>query len=181
MKTLIALAFLASACVGSIESGGGSTGPDAGTTGGGGGGGGGSGSGSGSGSGTGSGSGSGNNCINQVTGAAVSSGHHNPGQDCQGACHNHGFTLSGTLYDTTKTTPLAGATIVAVDANGATINLVSGTNGNFYTANNVAYPVKITASMCPNVSAMSSTVSLAGCNGTACHSAGSTQGPIHLP
>ena len=180
MRAIIAAIVMSACTVGTIDgTGGGTSGPDAGTTGNGSGSGGGSGSGSGVGSG--SGSGSGNGCINQVTGALVTSGHHNPGQDCQGACHNHGFTLSGTIYDQTKTTPIAGATIVAIDANGATVNLVSGMNGNFYTTNTVAYPVKIEASMCPNVAAMSSTVSAAGCNATACHAAGAAQGPIHLP
>jgi hypothetical protein len=114
-----------------------------------------------------------------VTGALVTSGHHNPGLDCQGSCHDHGFTLAGTLYDGTKTNAIAGATILAVDANGKTLQLVSGTNGNFYTSTAVAYPVKVSASMCPNLSAMASTVATAGCNGTACH--GGAQGKIHLP
>ncbi|HUJ61980.1 MAG TPA: hypothetical protein VLX92_25920, partial [Kofleriaceae bacterium] len=31
---------------------------------------------------------------------SYSSGHHNPGQDCNGSCHDHGFTLAGTLFTT---------------------------------------------------------------------------------
>src|SRR5678815_3370789 len=39
-------------------------------------------------------------------------GHHNPGKSCFQACHNHGWTLAGTLYtNATGNTAFSGATI----------------------------------------------------------------------
>src|SRR5512139_1832002 len=84
-----------SACVGDVQGGGG-----------------GSGSGSGSGSGAdasidapklmwidaASGSGSGLPCKQPTT--PLTNGHHNTGKSCFENCHNHGFTLAGTLYTT---------------------------------------------------------------------------------
>jgi len=120
-------------------------------------------------------------CRNAV--ANVGTGNHNAGQDCMGGCHNHGFTLSGTLFAApTGTTPMVGASVTVVDANGATFDMVSQLNGNFYTRNVIAFPVKLTASSCPNVQPMSATVGAGsgGCNNTGCHATGA-QGPIHLP
>ena len=176
--TIVAIA-LSGCMVGSIDQPTGS-GPDAGTASGGGGGGG-SGSGSGVGSGSGSGSGSGGfACRNQIT--AVGDGHHNAGLDCQGSCHNHGFTLSGTIYGANKTTAQSGASITVVDANGNSFDMVSQANGNFYTSNTIAFPVTITASMCPSVATMSATITRAsGCNSSSCHAPGGTQGAVHLP
>jgi hypothetical protein len=132
--------------------------------------------------GSGSGSGSGNGCINQVTGA-LPDGHHNPGQDCMNACHNHGFTLSGTVYASLNSnTAVVGATVVVKDANNQTIKMVSATNGNFYTSQAIAFPLTVMATECPNVSAMSGQVAQGqgGCNKVGCHTAGA-QGHIHLP
>jgi hypothetical protein len=100
-----------------------------------------------------------------------------------GGCHNHGFTLSGTLFAApTGTTPLVGASITVVDANGAMFDMVSQRNGNFYTSNPVAFPVTLTASRCPDVQQMSAMVATGngGCNKTGCHATGA-QGQIHLP
>src|SRR5205807_3107939 len=36
-------------------------------------------------------------CRNPVPPAQLGDGHHNATQDCMNGCHNHGFTLSGTL------------------------------------------------------------------------------------
>ena len=94
-------------------------------------------------------------------------------------CHNHGFTLAGTLYAADKSTPVVGASITVVDANNATFDMVTMTNGNFYTSSAVKFPLTITASSCPSVSPMISTVSASGCNNTSCH--GGAQGRIHLP
>src|ERR1041384_6486133 len=89
-------------------------------------------------------------CRNKVT--PVGDGHHNPGQDCQGGCHNHGFRLSGTLYTTANgAAPVAGATITIKDAQGFTYEAVSQQNGNFYTSSAMTFPVTVTASMCPDV------------------------------
>ncbi len=169
------------ACTGDITGGGGTPpnnpgGPDAST-------------------GSGSGSGSGSNqmdagvtldapafaCRNKVT--TYGSGHHNAGQNCMSSCHDHGFSLAGTLYSAVNgTTPQAGATITAIDANGATIDLVAQQNGNFYTTQAVAFPVSVTASECPTIAPMTSKVTSAdgGCNKSGCHVAGAV-GVIHLP
>ena len=119
------------------------------------------------------------NCKNKVT--SVGSGHHNPGQDCQQGCHNHGFTLSGTLFaSSTSTTPVSGASITVKDANGVTFDMVTQADGNFYTANAVTFPVTVVASMCPSTHAMAGSITAGngGCNKSGCHGA---QGRIFLP
>ena len=114
-------------------------------------------------------------CRNKIT--AVGDGHHNPGQDCMGACHNHGFTLAGTIYSGGAT--LSGASITIKDATNNTFDMVSQANGNFYTINALVYPITIVASLCPNVATMSAPMTVkAGCN--SCHGGGA-QPRIHLP
>ena len=95
-------------------------------------------------------------------------------------CHNHGFTLSGTIYN--GTTALSGASITVKDAANNTFDMVSQANGNFYTSNAITFPVTVTASLCPDVRPMTAQVMAGngGCNKTGCHQAGA-QGPIHLP
>ena len=90
----------------------------------------------------GSGSGSGSNgCVNQVT-TGLGDGHHNSGQDCMNACHNHGFTLAGTVYTSVNSnTAVTGATISVTDANGQHLKIVTQLNGNFYTSQAVAFPL----------------------------------------
>ena len=133
------------------------------------------------GSGTGSGSGS-NGCVNQVT-TALGDGHHNPGQDCMNACHNHGFTLAGTIYSSPNSnTAVTGATVSVTDANGQKIAIVTQLNGNFYTSQAVAFPVTVNASSCPNIQKMTAQVAQGqgGWNRVGCHTTGG-QGQIHLP
>jgi len=117
--------------------------------------------------------------------ALVGSGQHNPGQDCNGACHNHGFTLAGTAFAAaTGATPFVGGTITIVDANNQTVDIPTLRNGNFYTTANLAFPVSVTASACPNVAPMNTKVAAtsAGCNQSGCHGVGGGgQGQIHLP
>jgi hypothetical protein len=120
-------------------------------------------------------------CRDKVT--LVGDGHHHPGENCQNGCHNHGFKLSGTLYTSaTSTTPVVGATITIKDAAGFTYEMVSNTNGNFYTSSSMTFPVTVIASMCPDVHAMSGTISAAngGCNKAGCHVVGA-QGRVYLP
>ena len=119
-------------------------------------------------------------CRNQVNNPG--SGNHHPGEDCQGPCHNHGFTLAGTIFSGAAATPMIGATITAVDAAGKTIDIVSRTNGNFYTSQSIAFPVTVTASDCPSVAPMITkvTAAMAGCNQAGCHVT-AAQGRIHLP
>ena len=119
-------------------------------------------------------------CRNKVT--PVGDGHHNPGQDCQGGCHNHGFKLSGTLYTTANgAAPVSGATITIKDAQGFTYEAVSQQNGNFYTSSAMTFPVTVIASMCPDVKPMAGSIAAAGgCNKTGCHTAAAA-GRVHLP
>lgn len=119
--------------------------------------------------------------------AGVGSGEHNPGQACI-ACHvgkgeGPQFTVAGTLYaDLAGTTPLAGATIVVTDATGATLDLVSQQNGNFYTTAALAFPIQVSATRCPDTTPMIGAVAAPGdCNAGGCHAPGSGAGPIHLP
>lgn len=122
-------------------------------------------------------------CRSKVDNTTLSNGHHNAGQDCMNGCHNHGFTLAGTLYTTAAGgTPVKGGSITIVDANGQTFDVVSQLNGNFYTIKPVAFPVHVTASMCPDVKPMAGTIAAGsgGCNKNGCHVAGG-QGRIHIP
>ncbi len=121
-------------------------------------------------------------CRNAV--AAVGNGHHNPGMNCFAACHNHGFTVAGTLYTTAAgTAPLAGATITVTDAAGRAVDIVSQSNGNFYTSAAVTFPVTAHASQCPSIQMMGAQVAAtgAGCNQAGCHAAAGGAGRIHLP
>jgi hypothetical protein len=105
-------------------------------------------------------------------------GHHNPGQDCMGLCHFHGFAFAGTLMQADGHTPAVGATVTVVDANNASQDIVVGDNGNFYTFFPVAFPVRVTASLCPSVQVMTATAAKGGCNASDCH--GGSQGLAHL-
>lgn len=123
-------------------------------------------------------------CRNKST--SYGDGHHNPGMDCMDSCHNHGFTIAGTAYTATSgSTAAAGATITVVDNAGHSMDLVVQSNGNFYTATAVTFPLTIYASECPSVQMMTANVtangSTVGCNQTNCHASGSSQGHIHIP
>ncbi len=111
----------------------------------------------------------------------VGDGNHNPGQDCQGPCHDHGFRASGTLFNAPGSwTPFVGATITITDATGKLSYPVSTQNGNFYTYDDLTYPISIVVSSCPSIVAMQQKVmTKTGCNDSACH--GGSQGHIHLP
>ena len=123
-------------------------------------------------------------CKNKVT--SVGSGHHHPGEDCMNSCHNHGFTLAGTLYaSATGTAVVSGASITVKDAAGQMFDIVSQADGNFYTSTSVSFPVTVYASEC-QISQMSQvmtdpvTSADKGCNQGGCHTP-SAQGQIHLP
>jgi hypothetical protein len=116
--------------------------------------------------------------------AALSSpsGRHNAGQECQG-CHAPGggaptFYLGGTLYNAaTGGAAVAGATIRVTDANGKQVNIVSATNGNFWTTTVLAYPVHVEASLCPSTLPMSASVSGNG----ACNNCHNSTFRVHVP
>lgn len=119
-------------------------------------------------------------CKNKVN--VAGDGHHYPGMDCQEGCHNHGFSLSGTLFTgATGTTPIAGATITVKDASGSTFEMVSQLNGNFYSSNAMQFPVTVFASSCPDAHAMVAPITApGGCASASCHVAGAT-GNVFLP
>jgi hypothetical protein len=110
------------------------------------------------------------------------SGHHNAGMDCEQGCHNHGFTISGTVYTgATNNTAYAGATVTIVDAQNRTIDIVTRANGNFYTSQAVSFPIKIHTSSCPYGVDMAATAASGRCNMSGCHAAAVLGKQIHLP
>jgi hypothetical protein len=121
-------------------------------------------------------------CRDIVT-TGLDTGHHNPGQDCQNGCHDHGFYLSGTLYSSANGgQPVVGAAITFIDATGATGDMRSGTNGNFWWSLPVTFPVTLIASACPTIDKMTATIpSGQGCNRNGCHTASGGAGRVHLP
>lgn len=116
---------------------------------------------------------------------ATPSGHHNQGLGCiTGGCHDGGtpqapqWTAAGTLYrGAGGSTPLAGGTIELVDANGTTVTLVSAQNGNFWTDQALAFPLRIKASDCSESRMMPTPAPLGSCNQGGCHDTRR----IHLP
>ena len=102
-----------------------------------------------------------------------------PGDDCL-MCHHQGaatpYTFAGTIYDTTGTTPVGGATIHLQDEVGNTATAISFPNGNFFSTDGfVMYPAKAFTSLCPDVVAMPTPVNMttgANCNTANCHTSG---------
>lgn len=110
-------------------------------------------------------------------------GEHNTGRNCMDGCHNHGFTLAGTLYTgVLNNTGYAGATITVKDSANRTIDVVVQANGNFYTSAAISFPAIVMASACPQGTKMNSQIANGACNTAACHAqVGGAQGQIHLP
>lgn len=124
--------------------------------------------------------GTGNNlpCKNVVS-PAPDLGRHNPGKSCFQSCHNHGFTLAGTLYtNATGNSGFAGATMSFIDAANNAFDIVVNANGNFYTNRAISFPVLVIASSCPSAVRMQGSSPNGNCN--ACH-VGSTSDQMHLP
>ena len=125
------------------------------------------------------GTGNGLPCQNMST--LTGDGHHNPGMDCMQGCHNHGFTIAGTLYqNATGNIPWVGAHVTATDANNNVIDMITYNFGNFYTKQAVAFPVTILASDCPSAAKMNASASTGHCNQAGCHPGG-TSLQMHLP
>jgi hypothetical protein len=123
-------------------------------------------------------------CRNAVQ--TADSGHHNAGANCiVSGCHGGGgggpvWTVAGTLYASAAGgTAVTGATITVIDANGATHDLVTALDGNFYTGAAILLPAKVFASSCPSIANMNATVAVGSCN--SCHAGGNATGAIHLP
>jgi hypothetical protein len=103
-------------------------------------------------------------------------GHHNTGKNCFDNCHNHGFTLAGTLYTTSiSNTGAGGATITVVDSNNKTVDIVVNSDGNFYTSTALAYPVLTFASSCPTAVKMNVAVAQSGRGCNTCHGVNTAQ------
>lgn len=128
----------------------------------------------------GAGSGS-NDCRPPATG--YGDGRHNTGRNCMDACHEHGFTLAGTVYTSpTNNTGYAGATITVKDANDVTYEIVVQANGNFWTSQPIAFPAVVMASSCPYEAKMNGPITNGACNTAACHAQqDGAAGQIHLP
>jgi len=120
-------------------------------------------------------------CKDQVT-AGLPQGNHNPGMDCQGACHDHGYTVSGTVFLEDEVTPAVGANVTIRDGNLKIINLITAENGNFYTKEPIAFPFRTWVSSCPDVEIMPDFVRAeelgASCNNAICHQNQAGTGPI---
>jgi hypothetical protein len=116
-------------------------------------------------------------CIEERT-PVVSPGH-GAGTTCI-SCHSMYFppmTVAGTLYaDVAGAMPVVGATILVTDSTGATVEMISTLNGNFYTDRAVTPPLAVAASRCPHHLVMPSGATTGECN--SCHGYGSR---IHLP
>jgi hypothetical protein len=120
-------------------------------------------------------------CIPAAT--TLPNGQHNAGNDCMG-CHKSGgsassfaWTVAGTLYTgASSSSAIASATIRVTDSKGKVVDLVTASNGNFYTSTSLSFPLKVQASKCPDSAAMSSQPSSGACN--SCHNSGFR---IHLP
>ena len=110
-------------------------------------------------------------------------GHHNTGRNCLDSCHNHGFTLAGTLYTgPLNNTGYAGATITVKDSANRTLDIVVHANGNFYTSQAISFPAVVMASACPQGVKMNAQINSGACNTAACHAQnGGAAGQIHLP
>jgi hypothetical protein len=107
-------------------------------------------------------------------------GYHNPGQNCMGGCHNHGFTFAGTIYDGSGTA-VSGAEVRLVDSTGNGISVYSGTNGNFYSSAAWTASATVGARNATNTQLMVESLSSSqgGCNG--CHATGGATSQVHLP
>jgi hypothetical protein len=115
-------------------------------------------------------------CVNGQSG--YGDGHHNTGRSCFQSCHNHGFTLAGSIYQSaTALIPFAGANIEVTDSNGTVTNLLVQQNGNFYTSAAISFPVTIYASDCPSAAKMTA-LATNDCNAGNCHSAGTGGDPV---
>jgi hypothetical protein len=115
-------------------------------------------------------------------------GHHNDGLTCM-SCHNvprgpfQPFTIAGTLYaDPFGQAPMSQATIHLIDANHNDIKLITAQNGNFFTDQPIAFPVRPRASKCPSIDQeMPDDVNASGGNCNGCHAVGTNAGAMNLP
>lgn len=121
-----------------------------------------------------------------------------PGSDCL-ECHGRGgganggedgppWTVAGTIYATAQSTGsgVRGAAIHITDANGRQVTLHSQQVGNFYLADGLAFPLKVSIEGSGATKAMQRGVTAADGSCNFCHHAGSTSagvggGALHVP
>jgi hypothetical protein len=115
--------------------------------------------------------------------------HHNAGQSCiTAACHDGGglggaprWTIAGTLYTTNDgLLPVTGATVVVTDSAGVKTSVVTATDGSFWTAQGLTFPISLKATRCPDTRQMAALVpdGSGSCNAAGCHDGAMR---IHLP
>jgi len=131
------------------------------------------------------------NAATFVAGTGVS-GHHNAGQDCNQGCHNHGFTIAGTLVDSAGAA-IGGAEVRLVDSTGQVISIYTatgGSQGNFYSKKSFVGPAHIgvrnaagTQTMITAIQTTAQAPASTGgaCNACHCTGGGCTIAAIHLP
>jgi hypothetical protein len=113
-------------------------------------------------------------------GTAASGKQHNGGQDCMG-CHGSEFSVAGTLYSAASGgSKVVGGVITITDKNGVKQTAASGSAGNFWLRTSVAFPVTITASLCPSIQMMVSKAQDGSCNQSGCHDGSASPGRVHL-
>ena len=114
--------------------------------------------------------------------ATQESGKHNAGEACLN-CHVGGdaprFQVGGTIYSALGGgSPVVGATVRMVDANGVEHVAISARNGNFWLTEAVALPLTVQASSCPSTLNMVSQSTVGNCNSGGCHD---SDFRIHIP
>lgn len=114
------------------------------------------------------------------TSTDLPNGNHNPGLDCMGACHDHGFTAAGTVIISAENRmPAVGATVTMRDADLKLINMITASNGNFYTKEPFKLPMRVWVSSCPEVQLMPDYVDTIEINGTKIDKPSCNQGVCH--
>jgi hypothetical protein len=105
-----------------------------------------------------------------------------PGEDCHG-CHGD-FTVSGTVFKSPDALPqfgLGGASVLVDDAAGRSLSLTTNSAGNFYTREDLTFPLTVSVQLGENVRRMAPLVDQPGCNN--CHDVppiGSATGRIFI-
>jgi hypothetical protein len=114
-----------------------------------------------------------------------------PGEDCL-ECHGAGgdhearrWTLAGTVFgapDAPASAGLRGVSVHATDAEGRTVTIRSNQAGNFYLADQLAFPLRVSIEQDGVVKTMAPLVTYGGCNH--CHRqppANGAPGRLSLP
>lgn len=120
------------------------------------------------------------NCSNLVEQTSSASGSsHNSGEDCL-SCHTGGeafdMTIGGTVYtDSTGATESTGVEVIGTKDGSEVFRLEVDKKGNFYTNQDITFPIQVELS---TGQVMSASVSSGGCNSSGCHD-GSSESVIY--